>query len=211
MLLRMHGEHGPMIRLNATKMFVAIAAMLVATTAGLAGSPAMLVTGRTAPPIGHVQFCEQHKDDCGAYARPDRIVKLTGDAWKALILINLTVNRAVLPATDMEVFGVVERWDYPSLLGDCEDYVLEKRRALIDAGWPDSALLITVVRDEVGDGHAVLTVRTDRGDFILDNKSDEILVWDAAPYQYVKRQSSREPQAWVGIEDDRMVAVGSLR
>jgi predicted transglutaminase-like cysteine proteinase len=39
---------------------------------------------------------------------------------------------------------------------DCEDYVLLKRRMLMQAGWPREALLVTVVRDKKGDGHAVL-------------------------------------------------------
>ena len=64
--------------------------------------------------------------------------------------------------TDLEHWGVVERWNYPDDgYGDCEDYVLLKRRMLMQAGWPREALLITVVRDKKGDGHAVLTVKTD--------------------------------------------------
>ena len=65
--------------------------------------------------------------------------------------------------TDIEHWGVVERWNYPDDgYGDCEDYVLLKRRMLMQAGWPREALLITVVRDKKGDGHAVLTVKTDQ-------------------------------------------------
>ncbi len=50
--------------------------------------------------------------------------------------------------------------------------MLLKRRLLIRAGWPREALLITVVRDRKDEGHAVLTVKTDRGEFILDNQVD---------------------------------------
>ena len=53
--------------------------------------------------------------------------------------------------------------------GDCEDYVLLKRKMLMQAGWPRQALLITVVRDEQGDGHAVLTVKTDKGDIACEH------------------------------------------
>ncbi len=45
--------------------------------------------------------------------------------------------------------------------GDCEDYALLKRKMLMQAGWPREALLMTVVRDKKGEGHAVLTVKTD--------------------------------------------------
>ena len=124
--------------------------------------------------------------------------------------VNTAVNTAVLPATDAQIYGVVERWDYPRLAGDCEDYAIEKRRELIDAGWPESALLLTVVRDEVGDGHAVLTVRTNRGDLVLDNKTDDIAVWSATPYRFLKRQSTRDAAAWDQIQDGRDTLVGSV-
>jgi hypothetical protein len=51
------------------------------------------------------------------------------------------------------------RWSYPDDgYGDCEDYVLLKRRMLTQSGWPREALLVTVVRNEKDEGHAVLTV-----------------------------------------------------
>ena len=75
--------------------------------------------------------------------------------------------------TDLEHWGVVEKWSYPEDgYGDCEDYVLLKRRMLMQSGWPREALLITVVRDRKGDGHAVLTVKTDKGEYILDNQDE---------------------------------------
>jgi len=46
--------------------------------------------------------------------------------------------------TDLENWGVVERWSHPDDgYGDCEDYALLKRRMLIEAGWPREALLLT--------------------------------------------------------------------
>ena len=95
-------------------------------------------------------------------------------AWKDLERVNLFVDGHVKPMTDMEHWGVVERWNYPDDgYGDCEDYVLQKRKMLIQAGWPREALLITVVRDKHGDGHAVLTVKTNTGEFVLDNQTDK--------------------------------------
>jgi predicted transglutaminase-like cysteine proteinase len=106
--------------------------------------------------------------------------------------------------TDMDQFGVVEKWSYPdSGYGDCEDYVLLKQKLLIEAGWPRQALLITVVRDERGDGHAVLTVRTDRGEFILDNQHREVRLWSETPYRFVKRQAQTNPNVWVSLGDNR--------
>jgi predicted transglutaminase-like cysteine proteinase len=108
--------------------------------------------------------------------------------------------------TDLEHYGVVEKWAYPEDgYGDCEDYVLLKRRMLMQIGWPRGALLITVVRDKKGDGHAVLTVRSDKGEFILDNQEAEILPWSETGYRYVKRQSQSDPNVWVSLGDNRPI------
>src|SRR5690606_41175426 len=114
------------------------------------------------------------------------------------------VNDTVKPMTDMDHWGVVEKWSSPEDgIGDCEDYVLLKRKLLIEAGWPREALLITVVREKSGDGHAVLTVKTDKGEFILDNQNEEILLWSATNYRFVKRQSQEDPNVWVALGDPR--------
>ena len=65
---------------------------------------------------------------------------------------------------------------------------------LMQAGWPREALLITVVRDKKGDGHAVLTVKTDRGEFVLDNQEPQVLPWNKTGYRFVKRQSQIRPE-----------------
>jgi len=101
-------------------------------------------------------------------------------------------------------------WTYPELYGDCEDYVLMKRRALMDKGWPASSLLVTVVRQTNGDGHAVLTVRTDRADYVLDNLSDTILPWNQSEYTFLKRQSAAHSGQWEDIIDSRKL-VGAVR
>ena len=133
-----------------------------------------------------------------------RDVVLSPTAWRDLVRVNRWVNGKIKPLTDMEHWGVVERWSYPDDgYGDCEDYVLLKRKMLIQAGWPRQALLITVVRDQRGDGHAVLTVKTDKGEFILDNQNEEILLWSETSYRFVKRQSQGDPNVWVSLGDPR--------
>ena len=125
--------------------------------------------------------------------------------------MNLFVNSHVKPMTDMEHWGVVERWNYPDDgYGDCEDYVLQKRKLLMQAGWPREALLITVVRDKHGDGHAILTVKTDKGEFILDNQNDQILLWSDTGYRFVKRQSQSDPNVWVALGEPRVPGNGSV-
>ena len=109
------------------------------------------------------------------------------------------VNRKIAPASDMEVYGEIEYWAIPRTRGDCEDYALLKRKILMARGWPAHALLMTVVRDEKGEGHAVLTARTQQGDFVLDNKVDEVKVWYRTPYEYVMRQSYLDPMLWMAL------------
>lgn len=142
-----------------------------------------------------------------------RDVVLSSKAWADLVRINKWVNEHIKPITDLEHYGVVEKWTYPDDgSGDCEDYVLLKRRLLITAGWPREALLITVVREKNGDGHAVLTVRTDKGDFILDNQNASILLWSETSYRFVKRQSQSNQNVWVSLGDPRpAIATASSR
>jgi len=162
------------------------------------------VGGLVRPPIGWVEFCNENPKECEARSSEPRDVVLTSTVWKDLVRVNRWVNDTIQPVTDMDHWGVVERWSFPDDgKGDCEDYVLLKRRMLMQAGWPREALLITVVRDKKGDGHAVLTVKTDKGEFILDNQAEEILLWSETGYRFVKRQSQANPNVWIALGDPR--------
>jgi predicted transglutaminase-like cysteine proteinase len=57
---------------------------------------------------------------------------------------------------------------------------------------------MTVVIDEKGEGHAVLTLITDRGDFILDNKTGAVLPWHRTGYVFIKREGT-DAVAWVSL------------
>ncbi len=158
----------------------------------------------TRPPIGWVEFCAEHVSECKVAPSEPRSVVLSLRLWRDLVRINQVVNANIKPMTDLEHYGVVEKWAYPDDgYGDCEDYVLLKRRMLMEAGWPREALLITVVRETSGDGHAVLTVRTDHGDFVLDNQNEAIVLWSESGYRFVKRQSQSDPNVWVSLGDPR--------
>jgi predicted transglutaminase-like cysteine proteinase len=155
--------------------------------------------GDTLPPIGYVNFCREHDSECRPADRFADRIQLTAAKFQEIEQVNDTVNTDVAPVTDLELYGQPEVWAYPSSKGDCEDYVLLKRRLLAARGFPESTLLITVVRDENNEGHAVLTVRTDRGDLILDNKRREVMRWADTPYTFVKRQSERNPLVWISL------------
>jgi len=186
---------------------LAAGALAFAAFASPAGANELLFvsTGeQTRPPIGWVDFCSEHPVECRVAPTTPRDVVLSNKAWTDLSRINKWVNDNVKPMTDLEHWGVVEKWSYPDDgYGDCEDYVLLKRRMLMEAGWPREALLITVVREKNGNGHAVLTVKTDKGEFILDNQEERILLWSETSYRYVKRQSQSDPNRWVALGDPR--------
>jgi predicted transglutaminase-like cysteine proteinase len=191
----------------AAGMLVAVAT-LAAVSAAAAATDAMPlyieVGDVTRTPVGWVEFCASHFAECAAVPSAPRDVVLTPKAFEDLVSINRYVNEAVTPMTDLEHWGTIEKWSYPDDgYGDCEDYVLLKRRMLIQAGWPREALLITVVRDRKDEGHAVLTVKTDRGEYILDNQIEDLLPWFKTGYRFVKRQSQRDPNVWVSLGDPR--------
>lgn len=171
----------------------------------------MAMSGAATAPVGHQTFCGENPSACKGGTDKPVVVKLSEQRWNELIAINDKVNKAIRPVTDQELFGMVEYWTYPTDgAGDCEEYVLEKQRQLLKAGWPASALLITVVKDLKNEGHAVLTVRTDQGDVILDNQIEVVLPWYSTPYRFVKRQSTTSPVQWTAISDTRVTTVASI-
>jgi predicted transglutaminase-like cysteine proteinase len=182
-------------------------AQLSSPTGSAAEERALFITigTTTRAPIGWVEFCVEYDPECKTKPSIPRDVVLSTQAWKDLVRVNRYVNTNIKPMTDMDHWGVVERWNYPDDgYGDCEDYVLQKRKMLMQAGWPREALLITVVRDRNGDGHAILTVKTDKGEFVLDNQTDDILLWSDTGYRFVKRQSQSDPNVWVSLGEPHM-------
>lgn len=196
---------GRMLGRHVAAAWLAVAVLGLPAMGHASERPLFVSLGEGArPPIGWVEFCAQHPRDCAAGGTAARDVVLSPKTWNDLVRINNWVNEAIRPMTDLEHWGVVEKWSYPDDgFGDCEDYVLLKRKMLMQAGWPRSALLITVVRDEKGDGHAVLTVKTDRGEFVLDNQNERILLWSDTRYRFVKRQSQSDPNEWLALGDPR--------
>lgn len=185
------------------KLSLGVFATSLATVGGAFAAANMNTTGYTTQPIGHYEFCKELPQECKRVGRNVAPHSLTRASWKSIVDVNNAVNIKIAPLTDMDIWGKLEVWSYPDTVGDCEDYVLLKRYHLIKAGLHPSNLLVTVVKQRNGDGHAVLTVRTDRGDFILDNLEGAVNDWRDTPYTYLKRQSSDHAGRWVAIEDGR--------
>jgi predicted transglutaminase-like cysteine proteinase len=183
-----------------------------ALSVGIAeGASRYMRTGAvTSQPIGHYEFCQSHKAECSITSQGIAPARVTDFGWNVIKEVNAGVNSRILPMTDQDIFGKDEVWAYPTDVGDCEDFVLEKRRELMQRGFSASNLLITVVRKLDGEGHAVLTVRTIDGDFILDNLDDRVRLWSETSYRFMKRQADYDTGRWVKIENSGDVLVGAV-
>jgi len=203
--------------------FRGVAAATIIVLAGVTGAEAQQTGGlpvASAPitaggearaPYAWVDFCKRMPSECAVDTREAEQIELTAKTWKLIVAANLKANREIEAITDQDHWGVVDRWDIPTDgKGDCEDYVLLKRQRLAEAGLPRRAMRVTVVIDEENAGHAVLMIRTDRGDFILDNKRNAILPWSQTGYTYVKRESQART-GWASLGGLSTSTVASLR
>jgi predicted transglutaminase-like cysteine proteinase len=170
------------------------------STAGGMQSTFAPVGGATSVPYGWVDFCQRYRGECLGSDVVAMDVNLTAKTMKEIERVNQWVNSSITPMSDINHWGVIDQWDYPSDgKGDCEDYALLKRKLLIEEGLPRQALLMTVVKDLSNEGHAVLTVKTNKGEFILDNMRDDVRPWTQTGYRFVKRQSQNDQNVWVSI------------
>jgi predicted transglutaminase-like cysteine proteinase len=202
------------LALKARRVAVILAGVLAPISAAMPASQAAtsMVTGAvTSQPIGHYEFCQRLPAECNVKSRSAPAARLDAKAWEAVRDVNRAVNARYIAKTDMDAYGREEFWTYPTVFADCEDYALEKRKELSQLGFALSDLLITVVRKPDGEGHAVLTLRTTDGDFILDNLESEVMIWYDTSYTFLKRQATFNTGRWVTIENGRDLLVGALR
>jgi predicted transglutaminase-like cysteine proteinase len=180
---------------------IAVSSVFSVSTAS-ASNPAFTPEfGKSLPPVGFVKFCVSNPQECKGVGRRVNRVAMTPETWNTLFTINTRVNTTIAPVSDDELYGTPEHWTYPVKAGDCEDYLLLKKRELENMGFDAGALLITVVLDEKNEGHAVLTVATDKGDYVLDNRRNDILLWNDTGYAFLKRQSQQDPRTWIALTD----------
>lgn len=157
-------------------------------------TPASLMqeTRAQATPLGYLGFCSTYSSQCTSQGSHER-VQLTPELWQTIRQVNAEVNGRIRPDAAKGAYS----WSLDATSGNCNDYAVQKRKALIDRGLPASALSLSVVVTRRGIGHLVLTVRTDRGDYVLDNLRRAILAWDHTGYRFNRVQSLDNPQAWV--------------
>jgi predicted transglutaminase-like cysteine proteinase len=191
--------------LKAALTCIALAALASAASAEsllpVRATGPIQVVGPAGPTHAWISFCDSHPYECRVDLSQPARISLNPQVWATLTQVNERVNSTILAVTDQDHWGVLDRWDYPDDgLGDCEDIQLLKRKLLVGAGLPQRAMRMAAVIDEQGQGHAVLMVLTDRGDFILDNKRNAILPWRRTGYIFIKREGT-SGKTWVALSD----------
>lgn len=120
---------------------------------------------------------------------------LTTQIWDTIKDVQKDGNAAIRWTSDQSVWGKEEKWTFPrdsgrKLVEDCDGFTLWKMRELIGRGIPAGCLLFTIVKTETGEGHAILCVVTDRGDYLLDNRHAAVKSYDDLKrlgYQFLYR------------------------
>lgn len=160
-------------------------------------------------PVGWTGFCAAQPAECASVQKSDEFITIDREHWAQLHAINSLVNHEIQGVGDNDHYGIykmgiINWWTYPDDgAGNCNDYVILKKKLLVEAGWPRSALLLTVVLDKHNEGHLVLMARTKDGDLILDNLTDTVKNWEGTGYTFIKRQSADDPNNWVRLESGR--------
>ena len=155
----------------------------------------MSIGAAAVAPAGYVGFCLRHLTECTRPSNGPATVQMTMQRWHEINDIQAQVNHALRPSTEGPHI-----WDYPTDgTADCNKYALAKQKALIYAGWPPEALLLTVARTEDGEGHLVLVATTSAGDLVLDNRMAHVVDWRQLPYSWIARQSQAQPTQWVSL------------
>lgn len=191
----------PLVLSSLITLAVAAAPGEAAGPAGLArtGYPALSTSHiatveATLAPFAHVRFCLESPQECTIEDAP-RLVVVDDAKMEDLQAINGRINASIIPEND----AGPDVWSLWPQRGDCEDYAITKRAALIAAGWPAPALRLAVTRTRSGEGHAVLVVSTTNGDWVLDNRTDYIRNWRDAGLHWLKIQSPDDPRVWLAV------------
>lgn len=183
-----------MIRLMA---LFAAALALASCNQTLETGKMMSTQGYAFAPPAFYPFCSKEPRLCSTTGGT-KLVKLTPRRQAELASVNSSVNSRIGERSDIASSGRADIWRVPTKVGDCEDFAILKKSELLKRGWPASALLLTVATLG-GEGHTVLTVRTDKGDLVMDNRSSAVRDWSRSPYRYFARQSQSEYGKWTRI------------
>ena len=138
------------------------------------------VVGPINPPRQILEFVARNPEFADRAAKSKKIQRLVYDEKLAQTLdrINREGNK-IKWTSDRQVWGVDEIWDFPclsngELYDDCDGIAIWKMNELMNAGISASVLLLSKGYTETNEGHLVLVVTTDKGDFVLDNRFPDV-------------------------------------
>jgi predicted transglutaminase-like cysteine proteinase len=155
----------------------------------------MPLGGTVTQPLGAELFCLENATDCSKQRSATQQVKMTRELWSELLSVQYDINRKFRPTREVRF-----AWDYSSDgTGNCVQFALEKRRALIMLGWPPGALQLATAVTPAKIGHLVLVIDTDEGDWVLDNLRPDVVRWQQLPYRWIARQQGASMEDWVAV------------
>ncbi|MDQ0318413.1 putative transglutaminase-like cysteine proteinase [Pararhizobium capsulatum DSM 1112] len=172
----------------ATIAALGVSSMPSAYAINMGQSRNFKVSRQATVPVAFSLYCLKHIEECRPSAQSQ--VAYTSKVRGLLASVNRSVNRSIRPVRESN-----DVWTLNPRQGDCDDYAVTKRSRLIRAGIPSGALRIAVVRTRSGEGHAVLLVKTNAGEFALDNLRQTIVKRSQTGYRYVS-VASANPMRW---------------
>lgn len=155
--------------------------------AALFAAMATPVAAAPLTPLPFHYFCQENPAQCEATAAAT--LDATTELLVALTTVNRQVNASIKPRRDTgDIWAVSPRF------GDCEDYALTKRAALIHMGLPAGALRIATGKTG-NESHAVLVVVSGAGLLVLDNLVSDVRLLGDSPFTLTS-MSGADPQKW---------------
>ncbi|WP_062018181.1 transglutaminase-like cysteine peptidase [Aureimonas sp. AU4] len=148
-------------------------------------------------PFAHVRFCKVNPEQCRSDGGAARLT-LNRQTLATIRSVNMQVNRSIRPVNDRNT-PLGDVWTLSPRQGDCDDFAVTKRQALIRAGFSAAALRLLVATTSWGEGHAVLVVATNGGDLVLDNMTDRVRSLAETGLRPIKVQSSADPRRWLAV------------
>lgn len=160
----------------------------------------LIASAQVSAPQGVLELCALRPSACSAGSAQASAPPPGDDVRiRELFEVNRAVNREVRPLDDRLSAGLSDRWSLPGdqgMVGDCEDFALEKRRRLIARGWPEQSLRIAIADVPRLGQHAVLVVTTSRGDLVLDNRFDRPAPIERLRYRWLATHQPGQLTEW---------------
>lgn len=175
---------------------VVVFPVLLLSQEGRARSAWMMEKQLVNAPNGYKKLCANRQEVCQTPPDATAVAGLQSNGFQQLLKFNQKMNLRISYNSDERLYGQRDHWQVATESGDCEDIALAKRVALVDAGWPPGALWLAIGVIPGGQAHVVLVLRSDHGDLVFDNRTDDLLLWHETNLRFLARQVPGDPRFW---------------